>query len=115
MRGREFRARDKKVQKLGRDGLVEQNKATGEERRVSQRTADLLSGFTENYTALLIGVNLGGLGTLIASMASLISYKLLVREDSRLKGRYFRYFTLANLCFLGFLLLFAFVLSLEIW
>ena len=30
----------------------------------------LLSGFTENYTALLIGVNLGGLGTLIASMAS---------------------------------------------
>ena len=75
----------------------------------------LLSGFTENYTALLIGVNLGGLGTLIASMASLISYKLLVREDSRLKGRYFRYFTLANLCFLGFLLLFAFVLSLEIW
>ncbi len=78
-------------------------------------TALLLSGFTENYTALLIGVNLGGLGTLIASMASLISYKLLVREDSRLKGRYFRYFTLANLCFLGFLLLFAFVLSLEIW
>ncbi len=75
----------------------------------------LLSGFTENYTALLIGVNLGGLGTLIASMASLISYKLLVREDSRLKGRYFRYFTLANLGFLGFLLLFAFVLSLEIW
>ena len=75
----------------------------------------MLSGFTENYTALLIGVNLGGLGTLIASMASLISYKLLVREDSRLKGRYFRYFTLANLCFLGFLLLFAFVLSLEIW
>ena len=75
----------------------------------------LLSGFTENYTALLIGVNLGGLGTLIASMASLISYKLLVREDSRLKGRYFRYFTLANFGFLGFLLLFAFVLSLEIW
>ncbi len=44
MRGREFRARDKKVQKLGRDGLVEQNKATGEERRVSQRTADVSFG-----------------------------------------------------------------------
>lgn len=44
MRGREFRARDKKVQKLGRDGLVEQNKATGEERRVSQRTADISFG-----------------------------------------------------------------------
>ena len=44
MRGREFRARNKKVQKLGRDGLVEQNKATGEERRVSQRTADISFG-----------------------------------------------------------------------
>lgn len=44
MRGEEFRARDKKVQKLGRDGLVEQNKATGEERRVSQRTADIYFG-----------------------------------------------------------------------
>ena len=44
MRGQEFRARDKKVQKLGRDGLVEQNKATGEERRVSQRTADMSFG-----------------------------------------------------------------------
>ncbi len=44
MRGREFRARDKKVQKMGRDGLVEQNKATGEERRVSQRTADISFG-----------------------------------------------------------------------
>ncbi len=44
MRGREFRARDKKVQKLGRDGLIEQNKATGEERRVSQRTADVSFG-----------------------------------------------------------------------
>ena len=37
--------------------------------------AMLLSGFTENYSALLVGVNLGGLGTLIASMASMISYK----------------------------------------
>ena len=44
MRGQEFRARDKKVQKLSRDGLVEQNKATGEERRVSQRTADIAFG-----------------------------------------------------------------------
>ncbi len=44
MRGQEFRARDKKVQKMGRDGLVEQNKATGEERRVSQRTADMSFG-----------------------------------------------------------------------
>ena len=38
-RGR-FQAREKKVQKMGRDGLVEQNRATGEEKRISHRTAD---------------------------------------------------------------------------
>ena len=37
--------------------------------------AVLLSGFTKNYDKLIIGCNLGGLGTLIASMASLISFK----------------------------------------
>lgn len=60
----------------------------------------LLSGFTQNYEALLIGVNLGGLGTLIASMASLISYKLLAKEESSRKGAYLKYFTLVNICFL---------------
>ena len=40
MNGQEFRARDKKVQKLGRDGLAEQNEAAGEGCQVSQRTAD---------------------------------------------------------------------------
>ncbi len=40
----QFRARSKRVQKLGRDGLVEQDRATGEERRVSQRTADISFG-----------------------------------------------------------------------
>ncbi|MCI8336898.1 MAG: citrate transporter [Peptococcaceae bacterium] len=69
----------------------------------------LLSGFTDNYTDLLIGVNLGGLGTLIASMASLISYKLVVREANELKSAYFRYFTAANICFLLLLLLFTVV------
>ncbi len=44
MRGKEFRARDKKVQKLTRDGLVERNQATGEESRISQRTADISFG-----------------------------------------------------------------------
>ena len=39
-----YRAKSKRVQKLGRDGLVEQDKATGEERRVSQRTADISFG-----------------------------------------------------------------------
>lgn len=61
----------------------------------------LLSGFTENGSALLIGVNLGGLGTLIASMASLISFKQLTRAHPELRGRYLAVFTGLNLAFLG--------------
>lgn len=64
----------------------------------------LLSGFTENYEALIVGTNLGGLGTLIASMASLISYKYVVKENKCSKGAYFAFFTIANLVFLVFLI-----------
>lgn len=71
----------------------------------------LLSGFTSNYKSLLIGVNVGGLGTLIASMASLISYKLFAKEYNPEKGRYFRYFTVVNIIFLAVLVLLAIVLS----
>jgi hypothetical protein len=60
----------------------------------------LLSGFTDKWTALIIGTNLGGLGTLIASMASLISYKYVVKEGRCSKGAYFGYFTVANIVFL---------------
>ena len=60
----------------------------------------LLSGFTENGTALLVGTNLGGLGTLIASMASLISYKQVARSAPGLRNRYLGWFTLANGAFL---------------
>lgn len=66
----------------------------------------LLSGFTENYERLLIGVNLGGLGTLIASMASLISYKYVAKQESERKGAYIAVFTVSNLCFLTALVLF---------
>jgi len=69
----------------------------------------LLSGFTDNFASLIIGVNLGGLGTLIASMASLISYKMIVREESQIKGDYFRRFTWTNIFFLAILLGVAFV------
>lgn len=69
----------------------------------------LLSGFTKNLSPLIIGVNIGGLGSLIASMASLISYKLVVREEGEMKGAYFRQFTVTNICFSAALLLFAFV------
>lgn len=62
--------------------------------------AVLLSGVTENVQALLIGTNIGGLGTLIASMASLISYKLYIGTPNSRKGRYILEFTLYNLIFL---------------
>lgn len=65
----------------------------------------LLSGFTQNYEALILGTNLGGLGTLIASMASLISYKYIGKENKCSKGSYFGFFTAANVAFLAVLLL----------
>lgn len=71
----------------------------------------LLSGFTDNLAPLIIGVNIGGLGTLIASMASLISYKFVAREEPGMKGPYFRQFTVTNVCFLAVLLVFTLVLG----
>lgn len=65
----------------------------------------LLSGFTDETAALIIGTNLGGLGTLIASMASLISYRQIAREEDSRKGEYFRLFTVSNLVFLATLML----------
>ncbi len=61
--------------------------------------AVLLSGFTNNARGLLLGVNAGGCGTLIASLASLISYKLFCRELPHEKSKYFRTFTLWNVVF----------------
>lgn len=60
----------------------------------------LLSGFTDKYSSLLVGANLGGLGTLIASMASLISYKFIAVEKGEIKGRYIKTFTVINIMFL---------------
>lgn len=62
--------------------------------------AMLLSGFSSNYEAIIIGINIGDFGTLIASMANLISYKILVREYNELKGKYFFIFTLLNVILL---------------
>lgn len=64
----------------------------------------LLSPFTNNYKDLIIGVNLGGLGTLIASMASLISFKTLAHNYNELKGKYFIAFTIMNIVYLLILL-----------
>ena len=64
----------------------------------------LLSGFTTEWNGLIIGCNLGGLGTLIASMASLISYKAVTREYPQQRGRYFLSFTASNVVLLALLL-----------
>lgn len=62
--------------------------------------AVLLSRFTDNGLAVLAGVSAGGCGTLIASMASLISYKLYVRSGGG-KRRFLLYFTAINVLFLA--------------
>ena len=70
--------------------------------------AVLLSGFTEQRIPLLLGVNAGGLGTIIASLASLISYKLFSRNLPTAKVRYLLVFTIFNIAFLLPLLLFCY-------
>ena len=64
----------------------------------------LLSGFTDQIPKLIIGVNLGGLGTLIASMASLISFKYIAKEAPASRGRYIARFTIVSLVFLAVLM-----------
>lgn len=56
----------------------------------------LLSGFTSYYEPLLLGVNIGGLGTLLASLASVISYKLYIGTYENEKGTYLKQFTFYN-------------------
>ena len=63
----------------------------------------LLSGFTDNARDLLLGVDVGGLGTPIASLASLISLKLYSRSEGARTGRYLLVFTLVNLLLLALL------------
>jgi len=69
-------------------------------------TSLLLSGFTDNWQNLLIGVNIGGLGTIIASMASLISYKLYANSYPDKKGKYMLLFTLLNIIYLVIFIVF---------
>lgn len=65
--------------------------------------AVLLSGFTNNWTALIVGTNLGGLGTPIASMASLISLKIATASGLVGKRHYLAVFTAWNVAFLAVL------------
>ena len=66
--------------------------------------AVLLSAFTENWKALLSGVNIGGLGTPIASLASLITLKLYMRWPNANVGRFMGVFLAANVAGLVILL-----------
>ena len=60
----------------------------------------LLSPFTDDARAMLLGTDVGGLGTLVASLASLISYKYYARSKGADSGRYLLWFTALNLLLL---------------
>ena len=63
-------------------------------------SAILLSQFTENYRELLLGVNIGGTGTLIASLASLITFREYVKHNPKKTGYYVALFSAFNFAFL---------------
>lgn len=65
----------------------------------------LLAQFTTDWKPLLQGVNVGGLGTLIASLASVISYKLYIQENPQESKKYLIKFSIYNFSFLAFLAL----------
>ena len=67
-------------------------------------SAVLLSKFTQNYPALLIAVNAGGLGTPIASLASLITLNTFRRFNPGQTGKYLVKFLLYNFGFLAVLI-----------
>ena len=73
-------------------------------------SAILLSQFTENYADLLVGVNIGGVGTLISSLASLITFREYVKHNPGKTGYYIAVFSAFNFAFLiiltGFMMLY---------
>ena len=95
-------------------GLLEKNTlltAVGTSQIISNvPAAVLLSGFTGNWQDLLAGVNIGGLGTPIASLASLITLKLYLRHPGAKAGKFLAVFTVANVIGLVILLAFSFIL-----
>ena len=90
---------------LGRSTLLT---AVGTSQVISNvPAAVLLSGFTDQWRELLAGVNIGGLGTPIASLASLISLKLYAADKEANSGKFLAVFTLANIAGLAALLTFS--------
>ncbi|MBR2613370.1 MAG: citrate transporter, partial [Clostridia bacterium] len=59
-------------------------------------SAILLSQFTGNYPALLVGVNIGGVGTLISSLASLITFREYTKHNPGKSGKYILLFSAFN-------------------
>lgn len=66
--------------------------------------AVMLAGFTDNGKALLVGVDIGGLGTMIASLASLISFQIYRKSEGARPGRYMLTFSLMSIAMLAVLL-----------
>lgn len=73
-------------------------------------SAILLSGFTDNYKALLYAVNIGGCGTLVSSLASLITFKQFCAVQPKKAGRYLALCHALNFAFLGAMLLCCYLL-----
>ncbi|MBO5207319.1 MAG: citrate transporter [Clostridia bacterium] len=73
-------------------------------------SAILLSQFTDNYRELLLGVNIGGVGSMIASLASLITFKEYSKQDPGHTLRYILKFSAYNFAFLGILILFCLII-----
>ncbi len=72
-------------------------------------SAILLSQFTDNYPDLLLGVNIGGVGTLISSLASLITFREYVKHNPKKTGYYVGRYSIYNFGFLIVLVLFQFL------
>lgn len=71
----------------------------------------LISPFTRFYHELLLGVNIGGLGTIIASLASVISYKLFLQENPNAGAEYLGKFTFYNIIGLALLIPIIYILK----
>ena len=74
-------------------------------------SAILLSQFTDNYRELLLGVNIGGAGTLIASLASLITFREYIKHNPKRAGYYIGLFSAFNFGFLIILTLLSLLLG----
>ena len=73
-------------------------------------SAILLSQFTDNYRELLLGVNIGGCGTIISSLASLITFREYTEHNPGEAKKYLLVFSAFNFSFLGIMLLFSFIM-----